>query len=139
MYELTRTGPAASPDEGGWRHGRGSLRVAPATHLRGGETGTGLSVEAGTTWFARLGVGGTSAAPHPGLPASSASSVSLGGGYRFRDSQTLSLELVRDGRQQRLGLTLSYDWPRYFVRMAYEPPFSPAPSEGLRFSAGVRF
>jgi hypothetical protein len=140
LYKLTRAGAAVGgAAESGWRQSLSQLRVAPSSPLRSGESGTGLSVEAGTSWFARLGVGHSGAALQPGLPASSAPSVSLGGGYRFNGNQSLSLELVRDSRQQRLGLTVRYDWPRYFVRLAYEPPFSPSPTEGLRLSAGVRF
>jgi hypothetical protein len=140
LYELTRTGAAlGGASESGWRQGLSQLRFGQTSHLRNGEPGTGLSVEAGTSWFARLGVGHSGVALQPGLPASGVPSMSLGGGYRFNGDQSLSLELVRDSRQQRLGLTVRYDWPRYFVRLAYEPPISPAPSEGLRLSAGVRF
>jgi hypothetical protein len=34
---------------------------------------------------------------------------------------------------------VSYDWPRYFVRLSYDPGLNPVMQDKLRFSAGVRF
>jgi hypothetical protein len=39
----------------------------------------------------------------------------------------------------RLGASVTYDWPRYFIRIAYDPHANFAPESMWRFSAGVRF
>jgi hypothetical protein len=56
-------------------------------------------------------------------------------GYRRSDGQALSLH--HGGN--RLGLSVSYDWPRYFVRLSYDAGLNPLPQDNLRFSAGMRF
>ena len=51
-----------------------------------------------------------------------------------------STALLPTGRPaQRLGLAVSYDWPRYFVRLAYDSKADFTPQDRLRLSAGVRF
>jgi hypothetical protein len=40
---------------------------------------------------------------------------------------------------QRLGLSVAYDWPRYFVRLAYDPKANFTPQDMWRLSTGVRF
>lgn len=93
-------------------------------------TGSGLSLQAGQQWFARVGVG-------YGLESEA---VTLGGGYRFADGQALSMNITRQLGQERLGLAVRYDFNRAWLRLGYE-----APTRGLtgpdllRFSAGVRF
>ena len=39
----------------------------------------------------------------------------------------------------RLGLSVGYDWPRSFVRAAWDPKVNFTPQNMLRLSAGVRF
>ncbi len=39
----------------------------------------------------------------------------------------------------RTGLSIAYDWPRYFVRIAYDPQVNFTSQDMLRLSAGVRF
>lgn len=39
----------------------------------------------------------------------------------------------------RLGLSVGYDWPRYFVRAAWDPQVNFTSQDMLRLSAGVRF
>jgi hypothetical protein len=63
----------------------------------------------------------------------------LAGGYQWGDGQSLSLQLTGGRRGNRLGLALSYDWPRYFVRLSYDTWINPVPQDNLRFSAGMRF
>jgi hypothetical protein len=65
----------------------------------------------------------------------------VGGGYRWANGQSLSLQLSRGrGAGQRLGLAVNYDWPHYFVRFAYDQSgLTLTPQDSLRFSAGVRF
>jgi hypothetical protein len=40
---------------------------------------------------------------------------------------------------KRLGLTVGYDWPVYFVRLAWDPQVNFTPQDMLRLSAGMRF
>lgn len=66
--------------------------------------------------------------------------LNVGGGYRFDDGQSLSLQVSRArGPVPRLGLSVSYDWPRYFVRFTYDQGVTLTPADNLRFSAGIRF
>ena len=39
----------------------------------------------------------------------------------------------------RVGASVTYDWPRYFLRVAYDPHANFAPESMWRFSAGMRF
>jgi hypothetical protein len=39
----------------------------------------------------------------------------------------------------RFGLSVGYDWPRYFVRVAWDPQVNFTAQDMLRLSAGVRF
>jgi hypothetical protein len=100
----------------------------------------GLSLAAGRHWFARVGFEpdlrqASSPSTHPGP----AEAVSIGGGYRWNNGQSLSLQVNRPRSPDRLGLSVSYDWPRYFVRLSYDSAVTPLPQDSLRFSAGVRF
>lgn len=93
-------------------------------------TGSGLSLQAGQQWFARVGLGQSF---DSGL-------LSVGGGYRFRGGRALSMHMTRQLGQDRLGLAVRYDFNRAWLRLGYE-----APTQGLRgadvvrFSAGMRF
>ncbi len=59
--------------------------------------------------------------------------------------QRLTVDLLSktglvDGVQvQRLGLSLGYDWPRYFVRLAYDPVVNFTTQDMWRLSVGTRF
>lgn len=45
-----------------------------------------------------------------------------------------------DGRMvTRAGLTVTYDWPRWFVRLAYDPKTNFTPDDVWRLSLGARF
>ncbi|MFL6693719.1 MAG: hypothetical protein ACJ8GO_12235, partial [Ramlibacter sp.] len=45
-----------------------------------------------------------------------------------------------DGQHiQRLGVSATYDWPRWFVRAAWDPKVNFTPQDMLRVSAGARF
>lgn len=115
-YELTR--PAWAPP---------SLRLG--TNATGPQ-GAGLSLEAGKDWFGRLGLGH---APDTGTQ------WSLGAGYRWGNGESLALEMTRARGQAQLGLALRYDWPRYYLRLSYDPKPGELPADVLRFSAGIRF
>lgn len=47
--------------------------------------------------------------------------------------------LVAGAQVQRLGLSLGYDWPRYFVRIAYDPLVNFSTQDMWRLSVGTRF
>lgn len=108
------------------------LRIAKTSHARAEFSGAGLSLQAGRHWFAQVGMGDNF--HYQG------DMMNVGGGYRWNDGQSLSMQLSRGrGPDQRLGLAVSYDWPRYFVRMSYDTRLAPVPQDNFRFSAGIRF
>lgn len=112
------------------------VRLAPALSLGGDRSSLGLSLQAGRHWFGQVQMSHEAAGSL--LPVSSRHWVDVGGGYRWGNGQSLSLQLSRV-QGQRLGLAVNYDWPRYFVRLSYDPGLTFAPQDSLRFSAGVRF
>jgi hypothetical protein len=131
-YELTRPAWAPSMTDAelvprGNLFELGPVRLAPAFAFGG--SGAGLSVEAGRQWFARVGVG----------RSLDSEVVSLGGGYRWADGQALSMQLTHSLAQERTGLSLRYDWPRYYLRVGYDTRLRDGTAETLRFSAGMRF
>lgn len=117
----------------------GPVRVRPALQAGARFSGAGLSFEAGRNWFGQVGLG-RSLEPSVSLssPVSSAA-LSIAGGYRWSDGQALSLQLTGGRGTERLGLSVSYDWPRYFVRLTYDARLNLVPQDSLRFSAGMRF
>lgn len=118
----------------------GPVRINPVLQADARYSGAGLSLDAGRDWFARVGVGRELAQPSFSFNSASAHVLSIGGGYRFSGGRSLSLQLNRGGPSDRLGLAVSYDWPRYFVRLSYDTMLAPQqPQDRLRFSAGVRF
>jgi hypothetical protein len=104
----------------------GPLLLAGASSANG----SGLSLQAGQRWFARVGVGSSL----------EADVVSLGGGYRFAGGQALSMHVTRQLGQERLGLAVRYDFSRAWLRLGYEVPMRALGGpDYLRFSAGLRF
>ena len=101
-------------------------------------SGAGLSVTAGKNWFAQVAVGRSLQRPMT-LGEASSDALSVGGGYRWSNGQSLSLQVTGSRGADRLGLSVRYDWPRYFVRLSYDPRLDLVPVETLRFSAGMRF
>lgn len=126
-YDLTRPVAVSYGDTdlmpGARGIGFGQVRLAPAFGIG---SGAGLSLEAGEAWFGRLTVGRTV----------ETDMLAIGGGYRFRDGQAVSMQFTR-GTQDRLGLAVRYDWPRYYVRVGIDREGSMP--DILRFSAGMRF
>ena len=128
-YELSRF---ASPSA------ESQFRLAPAVSSGGDGPGAGLSLQAGRNWYGQVALaqGSSNALSH----GATADVLNLGGGFRWADGQSLSLQVSRGrGLGQRLGLSVNYDWPRYFVRLSYDPGLNLTPQDSLRFSAGVRF
>jgi hypothetical protein len=116
------------------------VRLDPVLHGDDRFAGGGLSLAAGQNWFAEVAVGRSlraSADPANLLIAQDA--LRLGGGYRWGDGHALSVQLIGGRSSNRLGLSVRYDWPRYFVRLSYDTDASPVPQDMLRFSAGIRF
>lgn len=104
----------------------GPLRLAGARSSEG----NGLSLEAGRSWFARVGVG----------RSLDSEVVSVGGGYRFGAGDALSMHVTRQLGQERLGLAVRYDLQRSYLRLSYDTPDRTIGlPDRLRFSAGVRF
>ncbi|MEJ5989211.1 hypothetical protein WG902_04375 [Ramlibacter sp. PS3R-8] len=104
----------------------GPVRLAGARS----SDGNGLSLEAGRSWFARVGVG----------RSLDSEVLSLGGGFRFRAGDALSMHVTRQLGQERLGLAVRYDWTRSYLRVSYDTPDRTIGlPDRLRFSAGVRF
>ena len=155
----------------------GPVRVMPSLQVAaGGFWGGSIAVETGSSWFAGVGLGRTNLRPYANLNFDPNDAWMLSGGYRWADNRSLSLQLVRDNRQNpdqqhlhlvyrtpiegdqrltvdllsksglvagqqihRLGLSVGYDWPRYFVRVAWDPKVNFTPQDMLRLSAGLRF
>jgi hypothetical protein len=116
----------------------GALNLSPALQSDSRFSGVGLSLEAGRNWFGLIGVGRSPEQEHvPGYV--SGEQLSVSGGYRWSDGQSLSLRLTAGRGTERLGLALSYDWPRYFVRLSYDSRLNLIPQDSVRFSAGMRF
>lgn len=129
---------AASPAFGHAQGFTADYDLAPVRSLGGLSPGAGLSLQAGRNWFGQVQLAQDPAGTLPFLATHD--SVSIAGGYRWHNGQSLSLQLRRGrGPGERLGLALNYDWPRYFVRLSYDPGWTLAPQDSLRFSAGVRF
>jgi hypothetical protein len=117
----------------------GALAWPHAASAQGFSAHYGL-VPGGGQWFARVSPGSSlkpsrSLYPH----AAPADEMNIGGGYVWKDGQSLSLQLSRGPSAERLGLSVSYDWPRYYMRLAYDTGANPVPRDSLRFSAGLRF
>lgn len=138
-YGLSRPGLGPAGQDASMRFSLGPVRIGRALQSPTGLSGAGLSLQAGSNWFAQIELKPRLEAelrlPRPG----SHGVLSLAGGYRWGDGQSLSLHVSGGHGADRLGLSLSYDWPRYFVRLGYDSRLQPAPRDKLRLSAGLRF
>lgn len=124
-YDLARSAPELR------------FRVAPAFAVGGEALGAGLQLQSNRNWFGQVGL--SHASLNMVTPGSN-DALNIGGGYRFADGQSLSLQVSKArGPLPRLGLAVSYDWPRYFVRFSYDQGLNLTPQDNLRLSAGVRF
>jgi len=47
--------------------------------------------------------------------------------------------LVEDEQIERTGLSVAYDWPRWFVRVSYDPKVNFTPQDLWRLAVGTRF
>lgn len=61
------------------------------------------------------------------------------------DGQRLTVDLlfkrglVEDQQIERSGLSVAYDWPRWFVRLSYDPKVNFTPQDMWRLALGTRF
>ena len=117
----------------------GPFHVAPAVRAGMHHPTVGLSLQAGRHWFAQVGLG-RGAQPGLWMPgADSPAVLNIDAGYRWSDGQSLSFQFTGGRGTDRLGLAVSYDWPRYFVGLSYDARLHPVPQDKLRVSAGLRF
>jgi hypothetical protein len=137
-----RAGAAEVAPSAGFRGGAlnlGGMRIAPVVQTDAQFSGAGLSLAAGTHWFAQVSVGRSVQYDSGLVEAVPAEALRIGGGYRWANGQALSLQVTGGRGPERLGLSVSYDWPRYFVRLSYDTGLNPLPQDKVRFSAGMGF
>jgi hypothetical protein len=63
----------------------------------------------------------------------------LDGGDRLTLDVLFKRGLVNGESINRVGLTLTYDWPRFFVRLAFDPNTNFTTDDVVRTSIGMRF
>ncbi len=63
----------------------------------------------------------------------------LPGGDRLTVDILFKQGLVNGSAISRLGATLTYDWPKYFVRVAFDPNANFGADDVVRISTGMRF
>lgn len=155
----------------------GPLRFLPSLQLAsGGFVGGSAALETGENWFVGVGLGRTNLRNYVNLNFDPNDALTLSGGYRWADNNSLALQVVRDNRlnpdQQhvhlvyrtpvatnqrltldllakqglvagvpirRMGLSVGYDWPGYFVHVAWDPLVNFTAQDMLRLSVGARF
>ena len=64
---------------------------------------------------------------------------SLGGSHRITIDILHKIGLVEDTLIHRTGATITYDWPRFFVRLAFDPKVNFTQEDMWRLSVGTRF
>ncbi|WP_141509771.1 hypothetical protein [Ramlibacter sp. WS9] len=141
-YGLVRAGVSEVAPSAGYRGGAlnlGGMRIAPVVQADAQFSGAGLSLAAGANWFAQVSVGRSVQYDSGLVEAMPAEALRIAGGYRWANGQALSLQVTGGRGPERLGLSVSYDWPRYFVRLSYDTGLNPLPQDKVRFSAGMRF
>lgn len=155
----------------------GEVRLLPSLQLAtGGAWNASLGLETGERWFMGAGLGRTNLRDSVSLNFDPNDALSLSGGLRWPDSQSLSFLLVRDNRLnpdqrhlhliyrtplpqqhrltldlllksglvegeaiERTGLSIAYDWPRWFVRLSYDPKANFTAQDLWRMAVGTRF
>jgi len=65
--------------------------------------------------------------------------VPVNGGDRFTLDLLFKRGLVNGDSINRVGVTLTYDWPRFFVRLAFDPNTNFTSDDVIRTSIGTRF
>jgi hypothetical protein len=86
----------------GWDHvfSLGPVRIQPSLQAAsGGFWGGSLGLETGESWFAGVGLGRTNLRPYVNLNFDPNDAWMASGGYRWTSGQSLSVQAVRDNRQ----------------------------------------
>lgn len=141
-----------------------------------GFVGGSVAAQAGTTWFAQVGIGRTNLRPYVNLNFDPNDALSFAVGHHADDGSSYSLTTVADDRlhtgqrhthlvgqwpllhSQRLtidilrktgrgdaghvatwGETITYDFPRWFIRESYDPNQNFGVADATRISIGARF
>ena len=60
-------------------------------------------------------------------------------GHRLTVDLLYKRGLVEDEMIERTGLSLAYDWPRWFLRLSYDPKVNFTPQDMWRLAFGTRF
>jgi hypothetical protein len=60
-------------------------------------------------------------------------------GERLTVDALYKVGLVEDVKIRRFGLTVTYDWPKFFMRVARDPKTNFTPVDAWRLSVGTRF
>jgi hypothetical protein len=60
-------------------------------------------------------------------------------GHRLTLDLLLKRGLVENEYIERTGLSIAYDWPRWFVRLSYDPKANFTPQDLWRLAVGTRF
>ena len=107
-----------SQARGGWDgvFGVGAVRLLPSLQMAsGGFVGGSIAAETGTTWFGGAGLGRTNLRNYANLNFDPNDSITLYGGYRWDDADSVAMQLVRDNRlnpdQQNLHLIWRNELP----------------------------
>jgi hypothetical protein len=89
----------------------GALRVLPSLQMAsGGFFGGSIAVETGTTWFGGGGLGRTNLRNYANLNFDPNDSITVYGGYRWDDADSMVLQLVRDNRLNPDQQNLHFIW-----------------------------
>jgi len=63
----------------------------------------------------------------------------LPAGHRLTVDLLFKRGLVEDEHTERTGLSVAYDWPRWFLRLSYDPRVNFTPQDMWRLAVGTRF
>lgn len=155
----------------------GPARITPYAQIASrGYFAWSVNVETGKTWFVGAGFGRTNLKPNWNLNFDPNDSYALSAGRRWADGESISLQWVRDDREnpdqrhlhavyrkplaggervtidvlrkqglvddvliRKVGASFTYDWPRFFLRLAYDPKVNFTAENMWRFIVGTRF
>ena len=155
----------------------GSARFSPSLQFASqGFAAFSAQVETGDSWFIGTGIGRTNLRPYWNLNFDPNDSYTLSVGKRRENGESVSLQWVRDNRQnpdqrhlhflyrtprpgaervtfdllykqgmvddmliRRWGVSLAYDWPKFFARVAYDPKVNFTSDDMWRIAVGARF
>lgn len=89
----------------------GQLRLLPSVQIAsGGFVGGSIAAETGTTWFGGGGLGRTNLRNYANLNFDPNDSITLYGGYRWSDADSMAVQLVRDNRLNPDQQNLHFIW-----------------------------